>query len=234
MLYKGARVVCATVLIAAALALLGCEEPTPSAAVPPAAGAPGEREPVPPAAAPAPAGIHAEKYIVAITAGRQAQTSATCTPPPQDEPGPPDPPAPGEPVPEPPGGRSTSPLYAITQHGERIDLTLTFPTQFVYASSPRLPPFHSWDYTIRHDSITQDVLTNGAIIASYSFDDGATWTFGSANEWVFTVTFRYRRGAIILSMDSIYTTGKASVEYDICRTLSGNRMLLRFWMLRNT
>ncbi len=92
-----------------------------------------------------------------------------------------------------------------------------------------------------HASITADLLTDGAIVTSYSTDGGSTWTFGPVNEWTYSIVYRYREPAAGSSAGTLVVViasaigGQQRASAEIARHLSGNRsMMIRFWMVRDT
>ena len=119
----------------------------------------------------------------------------------------------------------------VVQHGQRIDRTLSFPTDFTHADVRNV---HRWTHEFEWAGITQEVLDRGAIVQWVSIDGGVTWRTGvNLPSWTLDVGARVGHLSIGLYILTWGTAKSLAVEY-LKAELANNPVMIRLFVLRAT
>ncbi len=121
----------------------------------------------------------------------------------------------------------------VVQHGQRIDKTLSFPSDFTYSTSNYT---HRWAHEFDRPDITQEVLDRGGIVPWLSLDGGASWIASSFSFHLWSIAVTARVGAIKISVEGFSGGGMSrdALAGLVQAEAQDNPIMLRLFVLRAT
>ena len=120
----------------------------------------------------------------------------------------------------------------VIQHGQRIDRTISFPSDFEYE---QVDTIQEWSYQFPHSGITREVLERGAIIPWVSIDDGASWIAGTFDFYTFTMRIAASTGRLTVFISTWHHERTQEAAADLVkRRLTENRILIRLYVILTT
>ena len=120
----------------------------------------------------------------------------------------------------------------VVQHGQRIDRTLSFPSDFTYSTSNFT---HRWAHEFDRPDITQEVLDRGGIVPWLSLDGGASWIASSFSFHLWSIVVTARVGAIKISVEGLAgNTRRDDLAGVVQAEAQDNPIMLRLFVLRAT
>lgn len=119
----------------------------------------------------------------------------------------------------------------VVQHGQRIDRTLSFPSDFTHSE---VNSTHRWTHEFERSDITRQVLDRGGIVPWISLDGGETWlTAFSLPSW--SITIGASVGKLSITIATL-TFGQPKTLFipAIQNELTNNTVMIRLFVLRAT